>query len=82
MPWAVATDVGSNHCQVSPHVPAAFAVSFALHNTTGQVSPNKWLLLYPHVRAEIRHWRETYKQRQDQNQSKSISKGKGYRSIV
>ena len=55
MPWAVATDVGSNHCQVSPHVPAAFAVSFALHNTTGQVSTNKWLLLYPHVRAEIRH---------------------------
>ena len=37
---------------------------FHLHSTTEEVNLNKWPFLSPSVRAEIRQWRETFKQRQ------------------
>ena len=60
---AVATPMWSCHCKCSPHMPAAFAVFLPLHSTSEQVGLNKWLLLLPCVRAEVRHWRETCNQR-------------------
>ena len=52
---AVATPMWSSHCKYSPHMTAAFAVSLPLHSTGEQVGPNKWPLLLPRVRAEVRH---------------------------
>ena len=55
-PWPVANPVWSIHCE---HAHTCqwylFAVSLSLHSTVEQVSLNKWLLLPPRVRAEIRH---------------------------
>ena len=53
------TPVWLSHSEHSPHTLVAFAVSLLPYSTTKQVSPNKWPLLPPHARAEIRHWRET-----------------------
>ena len=65
-------DPGSTHClelgqtQCDPYTVStphtsqqySFAVSLPPHNTTEQVSLNKWPPLAPCVRAKIRHWRD------------------------
>lgn len=59
LPSAVATPMWSIYCEHTPHISVVFIfMSLPLHNTTEQVSPNKWLLLPPHVRVEIRHRRD------------------------
>ena len=72
-PWAV-VDLGSTHClglwqnQHCPYTATLpthasgylFAVSLPLHSTTEQVSLNKCSPSPPHVRAEIRHWRDLH----------------------
>ena len=40
----------------TPHTCHLFTVSLPSHNTTEQVSPNKWPPLPPCVRVEIRYW--------------------------
>ena len=47
-----------------------FSVSFPLQSTAEQVSSNKWPLSPPHVRVEIRHWRDL------QTEETKWSKGK------
>ena len=55
-------DLGQTQCGLytvsTPHTCHLFTVSLPSHNTTEQVSPNKWPHLPPCVRAEIRHWRD------------------------
>ena len=72
-PWSLSSgDQGSTHrlalgqsqCGSStasnPHTRQRylFAVSLPPHNTSEQVSLNKWPLLPPSVRVEVRHWRD------------------------
>ena len=69
-PWSLSSvDPGSTHClglwqtQISPYMESTphmcqwhfFAVFLTSHNTTEQVSLNKWTPSSPCIRVEIRH---------------------------
>ena len=47
-----------------------FSVTLPLHSTTEQVSPSKWPLSLPHVKVEIRHWRDLQAEEADQRKEK------------
>ena len=72
-PWSLSSvDLGSTHCvglwqtqcgsstASIPHTCQRYLVVVSLppHNTTEQMSLNKWSPSPPCVRAEIRHWRD------------------------
>ena len=87
-PWTVSSvDLGSTHylglwqnqhCPYTATLPThasgyLFAVSLPLHSTTEQVSLNKCSPSPPHVRAEIRHWRDLHAEEAKISKEKGIT---------
>ena len=64
--WDLHTALNYGNFQCGPSTASAphtsqqylFSVSLPLHSTAEQVSRSKWSLSPPHVRVEIRHWKD------------------------